>query len=356
MDLESRKIFIDTQSFIKLGLNFNHASLQSLLTLCKEKRVENITTSIVKREVDRKIHASIVEGLSSLKSFQRKARLLENIDDEKISNLFADIDSEDIAAKSLKVFEDYLRESNTIFAPINAVNPDLIFDAYFSGVAPFDGGKKKSEFPDAFSLEAIQALLGDDKAYVISGDGDLKSYCESSDNLIILDALERFLDIFNSHESFVYEAIKSHIKENTAEIKRKILEQFDDSFAYNEAPWEDSEVEYFQALEVYDIDPLIVLVDDKRCLVTIDVDVDYEYTVTGPDFVNGTYDREEGRMYTFGTTSHTNATTETFTIELVYEYEIDDGEIINIEETDLSVYGISNGVALHVEEHGNDYY
>lgn len=356
MDLESRKIFIDTQSFIKLGLNFNHASLQSLLSLCKEKRVENITTSIVKREVDGKIRTSIVEGLNSLKSFQRKARLLENIEDEKISNLFGDIDIEDITAKSLKVFEDYLAESNTIIAPIDAVNPDLIFGSYFSETPPFDKGKKKSEFPDAFSLEAIQAQLGGDKAYVVSGDSDLKSYCENSDNLIILETLEHFLDIFNSHESFVSEAIKSHIKENTEEIKRRILEHFDDSFAYNEAPWEDSEVEYFQALEVYDIDPLIVFVDDNRCLVTIDVDVDYEYTVTGPDFASGVYDREEGRMYTFNTTSHTDATTETFTIELVYEYEIDDGKILNIEESDLSVYGISNGVALHVEEHGNDYY
>lgn len=356
MELESRKVFIDTQSFIKLGLNFNHPTLQSFAALCRKGSLSHLSTTVVKREVEAKISSSVEEGISSLKNFRRKARLLERIEDDRIKALFVDIDEEDSIQKAVDVFNQFLDDASTSVISTKNVNPEEIFDLYFSSQAPFGDGKKKSEFPDAFSIFALLAELGNEKAYVISDDGDMKSVCEAHPQIISIDALEKFLDLYNVHETAVAEAVKAHITSLTKSIKDSIELSIDDTWVYNEAPWEDSEVEDFQVTEVHDFEPLIVRVDDEECLITFDVDVDYEYTVSGPDFNNGIYDREEGRMYTFDTTSHTECTTSTFTVEIRYCYVIEDGEVGDIEEIDFSVLGLSDGIAVYMEEHGPEYW
>lgn len=355
MELESRNVFIDTQSFVKMGLNFNHPALQSFLELCKEKKLFHLTTTVVQREVESKIQISIQEALSSLQSFRRKARLLENIDDENIKSLFNDIDEEEVHKKAISVFEAFLKESNSKVLNASSINAEDILGLYFEKKPPFGEGKKKSEFPDAISLFSVLQELGGGAAYVISDDSDMKGFCRSSKNLINIDTLDKFLDLYNEHESVITELVKKYLLSIDTHIKTKIEEQINESWAYNEAPWEDSEVEEFNVIEVHDLDPTVVWVDEEECLITFDVDVDVEYTVTGPDFNGGIYDKEDGRMYTFGTTTHSGATTKTFTVEIGFSYEIEDNSLNNIDETEFYIAGLSDGVAVYVDENDDDW-
>ena len=62
---------------------------------------------------------------------------------------------------------------------------------------------------------------------------------------------------------------------------------------YNSSTWEDAEVDDgLRVISVGDFEPSVLFIDDEESQVTFDVDVDYEVTVIGPDFVNGVYDRE----------------------------------------------------------------
>ena len=355
MELESRNVFIDTQSFVKMGLNFNHPALQSFLELCKEKKLFHLTTTVAQREVKSKIQISIQEALTSLQSFRRKARLLDKIDDENIKALFNDIDEDEVHKKAILVFEGFLKESNSKILNASPINAEDILELYFEKKPPFGDGKKKSEFPDAISLFSVLHELGDEKAYVISDDKDMKGFCVSSKNLISIDTLDKFLDLYNEHESAITDLIKKYLSSLDAYIKSKIEEQINESWAYNEAPWDDSEVEEFNAVEVHDFEPTVVWVDEEECLITFDVDVDLDYTVTGPDFNGGIYDKEDGRMYTFGTTTHSGTTTKTFTVELGFSYELEDGELKDIEETVFYIAGLSDGVAVYVDENDDDW-
>ncbi|MCT7361091.1 PIN domain-containing protein [Thalassolituus pacificus] len=355
MELESRKVFIDTQSFVKMGLNFNHPALESFLELCKEKKLLHLTTTVVKREVESKIQSSIQEALSSLQGFRRKARLLENIDDESIKALFNDIDEDEVHKKAISVYEEFLAESNSNILNASSVNAEDVLELYFGKKPPFGEGKKKSEFPDAISLFSVLNEIGDEKAYVISDDSDLKEFCSSSKNLISIDTLDKFLDLYNEYESAITDLVKKYLSSIDGDIKNKIEEQITDAWAYNEAPWEDSEVEEFNVLQVHDFEPTVVWVNEEECLITFDVDVDIEYIVTGPDFNGGIYDKEDGRIYTFGTTTHSGAATNTFTMELGFSYELEDGELKDIDETEFYVAGLSDGVAVYMDENGDDW-
>lgn len=107
--LETRKVFIDTQYFVKAGLHFDNPALKSFRKYCEEQELYHISTSVVKREVEAKIQESVKEAISAIQTFRRKARLLSSLDDEQINVLFAEIPEKDIYDKSSEVFDEFRR-------------------------------------------------------------------------------------------------------------------------------------------------------------------------------------------------------------------------------------------------------
>ena len=137
-----------------------------------------------------------------------------------------------------------------------------------------------------------------EEVYVVSEDGDLIRFCEENKGFIQVDALEKVLDVLNSHESEKAEFIKDYFTEHDAELKEQIKQIINDADFYNSSTWEDAEVVAHEVLEVGPIEPSIVGIDDEVCEVSFDVTVKNRVEVSGPDFANGSYDKESGHTYT----------------------------------------------------------
>ncbi|MDH8410079.1 PIN domain-containing protein, partial [Klebsiella pneumoniae] len=73
----------------------------------------------------------------------------------------------------------------------------LVFEKYFSNAPPFDQPGKKKEFPDAFTLEAVNniAVKRNHKVYIVSEDNDLISACEQNQNFLHLISIQRLIDM-----------------------------------------------------------------------------------------------------------------------------------------------------------------
>tara|TARA_R110002049_G_scaffold148242_2_gene311158 strand:- start:14527 stop:14814 length:288 start_codon:yes stop_codon:yes gene_type:complete len=85
MPLNSRIVFIDTQTFVSKGLNFDNRSLDTFCSLCEIGKLTHVTTSIVQKEVENKIIEHMKSAFSSLKTFQRHARILESAKDKSLN-------------------------------------------------------------------------------------------------------------------------------------------------------------------------------------------------------------------------------------------------------------------------------
>ena len=85
-----------------------------------------------------------------------------------------------------------------------------MFDKYFQSKPPFGGANKKSEFPDAFVLEAVTKVSNDrgHTLYVISSDGDMKKYADTLDSLIHLKRVDDFLDLVVRKEDELKEPVR----------------------------------------------------------------------------------------------------------------------------------------------------
>lgn len=75
MPLQTRNVFIDTEFFVKAGLEFSSRTIESFKDICSDGELNHITSTIVVREVDGKISDHIREALNGVKDFRRKAEM-----------------------------------------------------------------------------------------------------------------------------------------------------------------------------------------------------------------------------------------------------------------------------------------
>lgn len=356
--LETRKVFIDTQSFVKAGLHFDGPAFRLFKEYCEANELFHISTSVVRREVASKIKSSVKDAISAMQTFRRKARLLSSLEDEKLKGLFEDIPDEDIYRQSRKVFDDFMSACSTEVIEADSINGEELLSLYFNGEAPFGSGKKKAEFPDAISILSLSSYLNaDEKIYVVSDDGDLKAYCDSDPSFISIESLDKLLDTYTTHTNERHEQVKQYFVRNETAIKQQITNFLEDCDVYNSSTWEDAEVDDgLSVVSLGSIEPSVLFINDEQSQITFDIDVEFEVTVTGPDFNNGTYDREDGRIYTFSTSSRTEIISTTFTVEILLNYEFNNGQLENAEDDGLHIRGVASGIEVSVEENECEIY
>lgn len=144
--LETKKVFIDTQYFVKAGLHFDNPALKSFRKYCEWKELFHISTSVVEREVEAKIQASVKEALGAIQTFKRKARLLASLEDEMIRGLFVEISEEDVYKKSSEVFDEFMSGCSTEVVKAGDVDPEYLLSLYFETKPPLERERKKLNF------------------------------------------------------------------------------------------------------------------------------------------------------------------------------------------------------------------
>lgn len=348
MSLVTKNVFIDTEFYVKAELNFESQTFKSFEELCQKNELAHVTSTVVEQEVKKKILESIKEGLKGLENFKKRAGFLRN-DDKLAGKIFPELTEDDLKKKGYDDFHEFLDSSKAQIIDMSKVNPNEILDMFFKQVRPF-GAKKQNEFRDAFSLLAIRsALKRGEKIYVISSDPDHKAFCKSNDQFISVDTLSTLLDMCYKHIDKRAEFVEKYLNEKKEAIREEIKSRLEDADAYNSSTWEDAEVESFKVIEIMDFEPEITHLDSTRCMINFDVTVKFKVEVTGPDQVNGYYDREDDQLYTFDTTEREEESEHEFPIVIDLYFESDEGEFIN-EDYHMAIVGLHKGIEFDVEE------
>jgi hypothetical protein len=357
--LQTRNVFIDTECYIRTKLNLDNIVFNTFKNLCSSSELHHVTTSTVKLEVNRKIDESIKEAVDALTKFQRAGQILNSLHSADLQPLFKKVEEDEVNAIAKQRFNKYLAECNSDIAYAEEIDGEDILTRYFERKAPFTKDKD-NEFRDSISLLSLKNWLEtqeDEKAYVVSGDKALESYCEDDDDLIYVHSLGDLIDLYNQHNDARTENIKNYMNQHVHKIKSDIETYVNGLDIYNNSTWEDAELDSFSVIKIGDFDPSIIHIDDEECQIVFDVDIIIKVSVTGPDYNNGTYDKEDGVMYTFGSSTMETEIKLDFSVELYLSYELDEGEFINIDINSLFIPDASSGIEIEVEENEEpDYY
>jgi hypothetical protein len=220
--LLSKLFFLDTQTYVARNFNFDSGVLKTLQNHLEEDDCHLLITDVNVREVRRHLSRKATEAAAVLRAAQKEAMILRNTPGLPWHAIFEKITAEQVEAELLNNFERFLDNPRIEVVPVKNVNIEEVFDAYFNERPPFATSGKKSEFPDAFILGAVNSITKHRgyKLYVVSEDRDVKSYCHEHENLLSIGRLEELLELILKNSQRLAEP---------AEFAEEIFEQFKDA-------------------------------------------------------------------------------------------------------------------------------
>jgi hypothetical protein len=198
-------IVLDTSTFDANGLRLEKGLLEKLGQF-KKSPVDIIIPDVIRGELKSHLERKIKEVRSSLEKSIKDAGshiLLEAGQLEAITKLIPDAsEAENLADQRIENFIDHTGAVD--FECGHHVNITEILQKYFNNAPPFsETGKKKSEFPDAITLTALEnwAITSNKHILTISKDGDWKKFSESSERLTNIEELSDALALFNQQNA-----------------------------------------------------------------------------------------------------------------------------------------------------------
>ena len=274
----------------------SHSTFKQLITLASEKYLYIYLTPITISEVKANVQERVQDAHRAIQKCKKEAMVLRHLPDDTFKGLFTDFDVKTVAETLLKQFERFISDTRATTIPINGTSVDQVFERYFSSSPPFGAGKKKSEFPDAFALSALNewCTTKSEKIYVISTDGDMARACEEHKALVSLDSLGALLNLVATDNKILAAFAESAFQHLKTEITRRISKEFKWlGFLIDD---EDGEVESVEAKDINIDERYLIYVTDRNADFRLEVSLDYSADVTYYDPDSGIYDREEGAM------------------------------------------------------------
>jgi len=211
-------VIIDTSAFVTEQCDFmglSSAMLPSLFNLLEEKKIVLLSHPILQEEIKKHTkNSALLEKLINLKKsiarYKAVLPLIQISADETVSK----IESLELDSKMVSAFEGFYKNAKILPYP----KPETIFTQYFAFQPPFsESGEKKSEFPDAFVIEAIKQYLllhSTSSVLVISSDSDWAKALSEVSRASLADSISQGMQILQSSENVIpiFNAVKKDIE------------------------------------------------------------------------------------------------------------------------------------------------
>lgn len=215
-------ILVDTSIFDGNGLRLEKGLLGKLKQF-KRSPIEYLFPDVIKNEVKDHLDEKIKKSRYSLEKAlndaedhlffegselnESRQKLIEGQEVEGLSN--------SRVAQFIKVSGALVLETGDF------ISVDKLLNQYFSKEPPFaESGKKKSEFPDAIVLLAVEAWAEAQNVNVlaVAKDGDWERYCAESPRIDYEEDFSVSLDYFNKENApyALVEAIENALKQGNA--------------------------------------------------------------------------------------------------------------------------------------------
>lgn len=335
-------ILVDTSAFTEANSDFiglRSRLLPAFFENIETKGILLITHPILDNEMYKHIEdSSIYRNYQDLvKKLKQCNNLLENIGciDKKLFQKIEEFDVLEFTFETYKSnFEGAVR--------LPYVKAEMIFEKYFNSIPPFSTGKKKSEFPDAFVIEAAKQYLSEHSneiLLVVSKDSDWEKSFENEENIVICDSISSANNMLNSIDCILDNVIIEKLYTKMHEDMKNSIHSLVESESYTIGNYElldDIEIDIVEINEIYNYIPLKITHSSILIKATVSLSVDGSGIILNED--NSYWDKEDG-VYLFKSFENlvfTNGLAE-IDCEILLSYDFDDPlETVQLEDVTLN--------------------
>ena len=347
-------VFLDTSEYVSCNFDYENSLFQALKTRIDDGQVFLGITKVTASEVNNKIHEEVLKAKQALQKARKDARILRNSKNIKIGNLFTELDAEALEKELIGQFEKYLKEFKVEILGYDELDVEKVFSLYFSQKAPFGKGKKKHEFPDAFSLEIMEGWAESESSivYVVSKDKDLKEGVKNYSKLEHVGSLSDLLSLL----SFKYEQL-SPLCAKVYEFARNDIDQIiKKDFSYRGFYVEDQpgDVNDIFDIEVEDYEPTLLSVkheeENGNIFAEFEVIAKIEFAadISYDDLATASYDSEDKVLIPHRTIEETVTSSEIVMSNVTLKFKKDSPKMYEISNVSLS--GPTGDVAVTSSE------
>lgn len=275
-------VFLDTQVIVSANFDYRSRTFRTLALLAAYKKVTVLLSDVTVAEVKSNIREEVQKAHAAFQSLQSsKTRIVRNINGPLNDAVRTEFDVNGMVDALTGQFVNYLKEVKAVIIPYESGSIREVFESYFAKRAPFAAEKKKSEFPDAFTLSAIKGWQQTHKVRVniVSADPDFRSYCKGDDEFRLFEKLEEFLDyLYKTENEPYYSFVNELVDEHSGDIEESIENEFYEvAFNLDE---EQGEVHSVDAEYVGIIDKYSVQVDKESAVIRLSASVRYSAEVS----------------------------------------------------------------------------
>jgi predicted nucleic acid-binding protein len=290
-------ILIDTNLFEATNFNYNTHQFKRLLELAAQGKVRLVTTEIVNQEVRAHIRQAVDDASTAAKKFRQEARVLADLALPGFEKVFKRLEKDAVVELLLIKFADLQKGLNTITVGCEGADTNQVFADYFAQKPPFGEGKKKSEFPDAFTLasSAKWTEANNRNLYIISDDEGVRESAKTYPTFTPLSSIDQLLNIVSALEAQEPTRL-AHLwaDQNRETLQRAVALAFQQLDFYID---EDGEVEDVNVRDVEVFDTNVAFAGDNRVTYLLLVDIKFDVKVRYVDPSSGIWDSEDKVMF-----------------------------------------------------------
>lgn len=219
-------ISLDTSVFDKLNNGFEHGLLARMAQF-RDTDIQVVISDVVAGEVRRHLirDASAAEGSfrAGLKSLGGSWALSPEARSALIAQALSGETVEAMAERRFAAFKTSLDAE--VIDSSERVDTRRLLSDYFGSVAPFGAtAAKKSEFPDAIALQALEhwAQERDTEVLVVSADGDWLHFCSTSPRLACVSELAAALGLFHQDATLARTRIARRLVSGEIDVEETV--------------------------------------------------------------------------------------------------------------------------------------
>lgn len=321
----SRHVFIDSSEFVASSFHFSSSRLKTLLEKSHNGSIDVYMTDVVYREIQDRIRLATQDGIGEIERFLKssKLRTVRHLIKSELEPV-GRIETEELSKRACDDFDQYIRAASITVLPTQDVSTGTLLEMYFGRKEPFGQGKKKSEFPDAISMLALQnwCETNGETIYVVSNDDDVVSAAEVFPTCFPVNGLAEFLEIVTEHEHSELEGFIGDLRSTfEPELKAEIKKIFEEHELYEIDHELNADFLNLTAVSV-DLNWLFVIdATPRRISIEVEAEIEFTADVEHYDYDSAAYDKEDDKYLYFDTTKYnfTGTSTQNGTLEFNVE-------------------------------------
>jgi len=285
-------LFIDTSIFDESAYNLSSARFKVFRSLAETFNLKLLIPDPTAREIRKHIRERSQSAVKSLEDAARRAPFLSQLDNWPLNGTNKVALANKLKSHVEKGLSDFYENFEIHKLDYRGIEIKEIMNWYDWGKAPFSN-KKKSEFPDAFSIASLNQYhkSSNENIAIISQDGDFKSACTMHKHLLYFPSLPAYTEAIQREDERI-DKIHQMLSDNDAIVQKSISEEFPNLSFLIEANWE-GEAEDIELLEFNEVKYYVVGIGYHNYIISFNAEISFSAYVSYWDLETAVYEKGE---------------------------------------------------------------